>query len=279
MADIKRVTLHPLKDDGTLDLNTNLYPKTLIDGIVDREGVEVEVALTSDIPTNYVTTDTNQTIAGEKAFNKPITINYDDQGIILKCHSSDGVINFLKIDTGESQGEAFNLYAIKNIIPYGDLVIDAGQGCGLVTPLLKTTDGGVYSLRLPDTDSFDADKTIATTDQCGTKLYRHQTEVKIQYYGEEDYGYFFLDYISTDATKLSVQNFYTKFKPISNFIYGYSNIERLAAVNYDDTGFFVRIGDGVFRTSVNSSSEYWNLNAYGADINGIVSVLDTVKAL
>ena len=39
----KRVTLHPLKDDGTMDLNTNLYPKTLLDGIVNRDGEEVDV--------------------------------------------------------------------------------------------------------------------------------------------------------------------------------------------------------------------------------------------
>ena len=30
----KRVTLHPLKHDGTIDLHTNLYPKTFLDGIV-----------------------------------------------------------------------------------------------------------------------------------------------------------------------------------------------------------------------------------------------------
>jgi len=39
----KRVTLHPLKDDGTMDLNTNLYPKTFLDGIVNRDGEEVDV--------------------------------------------------------------------------------------------------------------------------------------------------------------------------------------------------------------------------------------------
>lgn len=44
MAEIKRIVLHPLKPDGTIDENTNLYPKTLIDGIVDREGKDVNVA-------------------------------------------------------------------------------------------------------------------------------------------------------------------------------------------------------------------------------------------
>lgn len=43
----KRVTLHPLKKDGTLDLYTNLYPKCLNTGIVDENGNEVSV-LTSE---------------------------------------------------------------------------------------------------------------------------------------------------------------------------------------------------------------------------------------
>ena len=69
MAEIKRVTLHPLKADGTVDTDINLYPKTLIDGVVDRNGEEVEVALKSDIPSDYVTLDTEQHITGEKVFD------------------------------------------------------------------------------------------------------------------------------------------------------------------------------------------------------------------
>ena len=40
----KRVTLHPLNEDGTVDTSTNLYPKTFLDGIVDRQGNGVVVA-------------------------------------------------------------------------------------------------------------------------------------------------------------------------------------------------------------------------------------------
>lgn len=43
MAEIKRVTLHPLYDDGTINKNVNIYPKTLIDGIVDREGNPIDI--------------------------------------------------------------------------------------------------------------------------------------------------------------------------------------------------------------------------------------------
>ena len=41
----KRVTLHPLKEDGTVDPKICLYPKTFIDGIVDRDGNLVDVAM------------------------------------------------------------------------------------------------------------------------------------------------------------------------------------------------------------------------------------------
>lgn len=43
MAEVKRVTLHPVRADGSMDTNINLYPKTLIDGIVDRQERSVEV--------------------------------------------------------------------------------------------------------------------------------------------------------------------------------------------------------------------------------------------
>ena len=45
----KRVTLHPLKADGSVDTTTNLYPKTFVDGIVDREGNEVDIATQDEL--------------------------------------------------------------------------------------------------------------------------------------------------------------------------------------------------------------------------------------
>lgn len=47
--EIKRITLHPVLSDGTVDLNVNLYPKSLLDGIVDREGNEVEIATKEEL--------------------------------------------------------------------------------------------------------------------------------------------------------------------------------------------------------------------------------------
>lgn len=49
MAEIKRVTLHPLKKDGSIDTDINLYPKTLVDGVVDREGNEIDIATQQEL--------------------------------------------------------------------------------------------------------------------------------------------------------------------------------------------------------------------------------------
>ena len=52
MADVKerkRVTLHPVKEDGTMDLEINLYPKTLVNGIVDSDGNEVDITTQAEL--------------------------------------------------------------------------------------------------------------------------------------------------------------------------------------------------------------------------------------
>lgn len=50
MADVirKRVTLHPLKKNGQMDLNVNLYPKCFVDGVVDRNGNPVNVVVSNE---------------------------------------------------------------------------------------------------------------------------------------------------------------------------------------------------------------------------------------
>ena len=71
----KRVTLHPLNPDGTLDLTTNLYPKTLVDGIVDKNGNSVvlpqdaELNL-NDIMPEWARSDLGALLFGN--FNNPI---------------------------------------------------------------------------------------------------------------------------------------------------------------------------------------------------------------
>jgi len=61
MAEIKRVTLHPLKKDGSIDTDINLYPKTLVDGVVDREGNEVDIATQQEL--NETSQELNQSIS------------------------------------------------------------------------------------------------------------------------------------------------------------------------------------------------------------------------
>lgn len=55
MAEKKRVTLHPLNPDGSVDLNVNLYPKAFIDGIVNRDGEEVEVPTKPEVQASVET--------------------------------------------------------------------------------------------------------------------------------------------------------------------------------------------------------------------------------
>lgn len=49
MATLKRITLHPLDTDGNIDEDINLYPKTLVTGIVDEEGEELDIATQDEL--------------------------------------------------------------------------------------------------------------------------------------------------------------------------------------------------------------------------------------
>ena len=75
---LKRVTLHPLLEDGSMDTSVNLYPKTFIDGIVDREGNPVEVQ-EKLIAGENITIDENNVISatGGGSFDIPV---YDFSG-------------------------------------------------------------------------------------------------------------------------------------------------------------------------------------------------------
>ena len=91
----KRVTLHPVKEDGSLDMSINLYPKTFIDGIVDRQGEQVEVATKEELneKQDVLTAGENITIednvisaTGGKSFKEYTTlepIEYEGSAIIF----------------------------------------------------------------------------------------------------------------------------------------------------------------------------------------------------
>ena len=69
----KRVTLHPLNIDGSIDLNTNLYPKTFLDGIVDRDGNQIDVATKEELEQDVTTLENKKA----SVFKAPWGINYD----------------------------------------------------------------------------------------------------------------------------------------------------------------------------------------------------------
>ena len=100
MAEIKRVTLHPLKPSGEIDTDVNLYPKTLVDGIVDREGNEVEV----------VTTNTEQIITGEKRFSNDVRIS----NLLINTHrDEEGSYATLEWDISSEATSEISPYEIK----------------------------------------------------------------------------------------------------------------------------------------------------------------------
>ena len=127
----KRVTLHPLKEDGTVDPKICLYPKTFIDGIVDRNGEivdittqeeldAVEAGLEAQINTKQdilvssesiktinsesildegnlelVTRDTDQTITGQKTFTKIKELTISDRADKnIEWHIYDSASNY-----------------------------------------------------------------------------------------------------------------------------------------------------------------------------------------
>ena len=220
MAEIKRVTLHPLKTDGTVDTDINLYPKTLIDGVVDRQGNPVEVALKSEIPqvpsnvsaftndagyitesaipTNYVTINTEQNITGFKNFTQGVKLgtpkhsNYEAK--IVPNQNNRGLNFFVgEEDSNNNPQHSFQIYYDSNgtdIISRGHFTIrgmdDIEESYGrpshpeipntCTTYLFNTgifaedrvDEEKVYTYLFPAKDGI-----FATTDDCGTKLYKH----------------------------------------------------------------------------------------------------------
>ena len=84
----KRITLHPIKPDGTLDRDINLYPKTLVDGVVDRDGNEVNIATQEELDTAIAAVNTK----------------FDDAVADLEARKQDNLISGENIKTinGES---------------------------------------------------------------------------------------------------------------------------------------------------------------------------------
>ena len=178
----KRITLHPVLDDGTVDTNVNLYPKTFLDGIVNREGEEVKVATEEDVTEL-------QTEIEEKANNDAVVHLTGDEDI-------DGVKNFtsgIMLDCTSDEQEGY--IVLKNYIQgFGTLPLvihgtsDFGfdicnidtiylrddEGMRVPFASLETGDSSYISLpnvsllrdklRVPDTSEWRDERTIATIE-------------------------------------------------------------------------------------------------------------------
>ena len=113
----KRVTLHPLKPNGLVDETVNLYPKTFLDGIVDRDGNEVEVATKEDVL--EVKAETQQDIASwGKVINKKQDKLTAGDNLVIK----NGVISTTGVATSSELNTAVNTIEQQiGQIPLGDV--------------------------------------------------------------------------------------------------------------------------------------------------------------
>ena len=159
MSNKKRITLHPLLDNGQVDLDTNLYPKTFLDGIVDREGNEVEVATKEDLE-DFV-------IGPESSIDNNIAIFNDRSGKLIKdsdvnISSGDGNIMI------QGNEEILNL-ATKNT-PVGDAA-SYGQ-----LNLITTKDANNYVTNITlkavaNSAGWDAPKNLGDESSKWNNLY------------------------------------------------------------------------------------------------------------
>lgn len=160
--EIKRVTLHPLDAEGNPDTEVNLYPKTLLDGIVNREGNEVDVALKEDLPTSddFVTLDTDQVIGGYKRFSSTLRVGDEIQPqILIDGNSSD--INIFK-DTMN-----YITYDVEGI--HG-CINEGSQNCNLTFPkktgvLATTSDIPTNYVTIDTNQIITGNKSLAPNTQ------------------------------------------------------------------------------------------------------------------
>ena len=130
--------------------NTSLWGKQCVVQVGSTGATSlVELSIPSG---NYVTTDnTQQTITGVKAF-----IN----GISFASSLGPGTTGIMR--DGNAGVKISGMY------------IDLTNTMGVVTHTLVYNNTDTHGLAVPNTASWSASKTIATTEDCGTKLYKHE---------------------------------------------------------------------------------------------------------
>lgn len=217
MAEIKRVTLHPLNPDGTIDTNTNLYPKTLATGIVNEEGEAVSFPDDSTLVHN----SGNENIGGEKTFTNNITIatpagwaglyfstdegkslahiEMGEKGIKLRSEDnnpdSSHYKQYASFNIDPIYGAEFNLYdkgiyfrqrAMQNLCS-GYLRF---ENVNNVDELHLVTYSNDVQTDIVFPAAIDDRVELATKDNCGTKLYRHYLGYLEPISGYHGYFYF-----------------------------------------------------------------------------------------
>lgn len=130
----KRVTLHPLKEDGSIDLNVNLYPKTLLSGIVDDNGEEVSVVTEDELENidekvddkqdKLISGETIKTLNGQSVLGQGnIKINVD-----LSDYPTNEDMERALSDKQEKLVSGTNIKTVNNepLLGSGDITIPSG---------------------------------------------------------------------------------------------------------------------------------------------------------
>ena len=176
-----------LPSSGALNSNSYLATDYDIDMLEnDISNISGQITEKAD-KSNTVTTDTNQTIAGVKTFDDIVTfdstVDFKDNSTFYQAIKSyqeinlggdpevgrTGMLGLYNQETrrydylvGGSDGGDFQIPSMNKLaINY------------LTVPYVMSKWDNQYGLELPDSGEWTSNKTIATTEDCGTKLYKH----------------------------------------------------------------------------------------------------------
>ena len=165
----KSLTSGLVKNDGTIDTNTYALASALANYVLSSSLATVATSGDYDdlinkptLPSNYVTTDTAQTITANKSFSGKIIL-LDNQGNnVGEIYGyANGMVlgqddvwfaNDIKLNSDNSQSIGQSNKRVANIN---------------VVKLSNGSENYNYGIQVPDTSQFTANKTLATTDQIG----------------------------------------------------------------------------------------------------------------
>jgi len=180
-----RIRKIKLPDDNIYDI----VPSTLTDGTtsyalsVPTLTGDSTIALTSDIPDNYLTTNTNQIISATKTIKaSPLIFTKSDDTEVgrIEYNTTDNYFDFygassVRFYVGE--GSDLTAFTVKktstvaSVYPYTDSSLSLGTTGNRWKDVHATTlknGNATYGISIPSTASYTANKTLATTDDIPT---------------------------------------------------------------------------------------------------------------